>query len=90
MIATDCSEGMIAPTFTHGKMEKRQRALASLMEKAAGFKPDSAWSKDSYVEFLHKNGWRIRRGKCIRASFPLTYVECVRIRSRKEREKHIL
>lgn len=76
---------LIAPTFTHGGMGKGQKMLAVLMEKTIGFKPNSAWSKESYVEFLHKNGWKIQRGKCIQASFPLTYVECVRMGSRKEK-----
>ena len=68
---------MIAPTFTHAGMSVGQNMLAGSMGSFTGFKTDRAWTRDSFVDFLHDNGWRISRGKVIKASFPETYVECV-------------
>lgn len=76
-VLTPCGM-MIAPTFTHAKMSAGQNLLAGAMGGFTGFKTEHAWTRDTYVDFLHENGWRIRRGKVIKASFPETYVECVK------------
>lgn len=69
---------MIAPTFIHAKMNAGQNLLAGAMGGFTGFKTEHAWTRDTFVDFLHDNGWRIRRGKVIRASFPEIYVECMK------------
>lgn len=69
---------MIAPTFIHAKMNAGQNLLAGAMGGFTGFKTEHVWTRDTFVDFLHDNGWRIRRGKVIRASFPEIYVECMK------------
>ena len=66
---------LIAPTFTHGDNTIRGRIKARLM-RLAGFPLHSRWSSRGYLAFLEANGWRIRRSRVLKASFPLTYAEC--------------
>lgn len=66
---------LIAPTFTHGKMNAASRLLSKLMG-VVGFHTEEKWTSEAYIEFLEQNGWKICRSKIIQASFPLTYVEC--------------
>lgn len=67
---------LISPTFTHGKMKPRKKLLAAIMQKITGFKAVNAWSKEEFIKFLENNSYRIIRVKSLKASFPLTYVEC--------------
>ena len=66
---------LIAPTFTHGDNMLYGRARALCM-KLAGFPLHSKWGYTDYLEFLEKNGWRVRKSTVLQASFPLTYAEC--------------
>lgn len=66
---------LIAPTFTHADNTTRGKIRAFFM-KCAGFPLEQRWSSEGYLAFLRENGWRIRRSTVLRASFPLTYVEC--------------
>lgn len=66
---------LVAPTFTHGKMVFSKQMLSKLMG-IVGFKTEHGWTEDEYAAFLERNGWHITGKKTLRASFPLTYVEC--------------
>lgn len=66
---------LIAPTFTHGDNMLYGRARALCM-KLAGFPLYSKWGCMDYLDFLEKNGWRVRKSAVLQASFPLTYAEC--------------
>lgn len=66
---------LIAPTFTHGDNMLYGRARVLCM-KLAGFPLHSKWGRTDYLEFLEKNGWRVRKSTVLQASFPLTYAEC--------------
>ncbi len=66
---------LIAPTFTHGKMVLPKRILSKIMG-VVGFHTEHRWTEDEYIDFLNQNGWRVNGKKTLRASFPLTYVEC--------------
>ena len=68
---------LIAPTFTHAGSDLRGNAKAFLM-KLVGFRQYSHWSSESYLDFLRKQGWTVRKSEALKASFPLTYVECVK------------
>ena len=68
---------LIAPTFTHGDNMLYGRARALCM-KLAGFPLHSKWGCTDYLDFLEKNGWRVRKSTVLQASFPLTYAECVK------------
>lgn len=68
---------LIAPTFTHADDTLRGRIKAFLM-KLAGFPLHSKWSSAEYLEFLRRNGWTVRKSAVLKASFPLTYAECVK------------
>lgn len=68
---------LIAPTFTHADNALRGRIKAFLM-KLAGFPLHSKWSSAEYLEFLRRNGWTVRKSAVLKASFPLTYAECVK------------
>ena len=69
---------LIAPTFTHAKMGIFGKIKAGAM-KLFGFPLHSKWSPDDYLEFLKKNGLAVVKSEIIKASFPLTYVECKKL-----------
>ena len=68
---------LIAPTFTHAGNSFFGRGRAFLM-KLAGFPLHSKWDSGDYLAFLRDNGWAVRKSAVLRASFPLTYAECVK------------
>ena len=68
---------LIAPTFTHAGNDFFGNVKAFLM-KLVGFRQYSQWSSESYLDFLRKQGWNVQKSEVLKASFPLTYVECVK------------
>ena len=46
--------------------------------KLAGFPLRSKWTSEKYLCFLRQNGWAVRKSVVLKASFPLTYAECVK------------
>ena len=68
---------LIAPTFTHGNGTLQGRIKLFFM-KLAGFPLNSRWSSADYLAFLRQNGWSVRKSTVLKASFPLTYAECVK------------
>ena len=69
---------LIAPTFTHAGNSFSGRAKAFFM-KLAGFPLHSKWTSEEYLRFLQQNGWTVRKSAVLKASFPLTYAECVKM-----------
>ena len=69
---------LIAPTFTHAGNSFSGRAKAFFM-KLAGFPLHSKWTSEEYLRFLQQNGWAVRKSAVLKASFPLTYAECVKL-----------
>ena len=68
---------LIAPTFTHAGNSFFGKAKAFFM-KLAGFPLHSRWTSEEYLNFLRQDGWTVRKSAVLRASFPLTYAECVK------------
>ena len=68
---------LIAPTFTHAGNSFSGRAKAFFM-KLAGFPLHSKWTSHEYLAFLRENGWTVQKSTVLKASFPLTYAECVK------------
>ena len=68
---------LIAPTFTHAGNSFSGKVKAFLM-KLAGFPLHSKWTSAEYLCFLRQNGWTVRKSAVLKASFPLTYAECVK------------
>mgnify|MGYP004635586825 FL=1 len=68
---------LIAPTFTHAENSFFGNSKAFFM-KLAGFPLHSRWTGEEYLRFLQQNGWTVRKSTMLSASFPLTYVECVK------------
>lgn len=68
---------LIAPTFTHGDNGFGGRVRAFFME-LAGFPLHSRWTGAAYRSFLEENGWEVGKSTVWKASFPLTYAECVK------------
>ena len=68
---------LIAPTFTHAENSFFGNSKAFFL-KLAGFPLHSRWTSEEYLCFLQQNGWTVRKGNVLKASFPLTYVECVK------------
>ena len=68
---------LIAPTFTYAENSFSGRAKAFFM-KLAGFPLHSRWTSAEYLRFLSQNGWTVRKSAVLKASFPLTYAECVK------------
>ena len=68
---------LIAPTFTHAGNSFSGKVKAFFM-KLAGFPLHSRWTREEYLRFLSQNGWTVRKSAVLKASFPLTYAECVK------------
>ena len=68
---------LIAPTFTHAGNSFSGMVKAFFM-KLAGFPLPSRWTSEEYLRFLSQNGWTVRKSAVLKASFPLTYAECVK------------
>ena len=68
---------LIAPTFTHAGNSFSGKIKAFFM-KLAGFPLRSRWTSAEYLDFLRQNGWTVRKSAVLKASFPLTYAECVK------------
>ena len=69
---------LIAPTFTHAGNSFSGKVRAFFM-KLAGFPLHSRWTSEEYLRFLRQNGWTVRKSAVLKASFPLTYAECVKM-----------
>ena len=69
---------LIAPTFTHAGNSFSGKVKAFFM-KLAGFPLHSRWTSEEYLRFLRQNGWAVRKSAALKASFPLTYAECVKM-----------
>ena len=69
---------LIAPTFTHAENSIFGMIRAFFM-KLAGFPLRSKWTSAEYLRFLRQNGWTVRKSVVLKASFPLTYAECVKM-----------
>ena len=68
---------LIASTFTHAENSFSGRVKVFFM-KLAGFPLHSRWTSEEYLCFLRQNGWTVRKSAVLKASFPLTYAECVK------------
>ena len=68
---------LIAPTFTHAENSFSGKVRAFFM-KLAGLPLHSRWTSGEYLRFLSQNGWTVRKSAVLKASFPLTYAECVK------------
>ena len=69
---------LIAPTFTHAENSFSGKVKAFFM-KLAGFPLHSRWTSVEYLRFLRQNVWTVRKSVVLKASFPLTYAECVKM-----------
>ena len=69
---------LIAPTFTHAGNSFSGKVRAFFM-KRVGFPLHSKWTSAEYLHFLSQNGWTVRKSAVLKASFPLTYAECVKL-----------
>ena len=68
---------LVAPTFTHADNAFFGKVKAFFM-KLAGFPLHSKWTSHEYLVFLRENGWTVQKSTVLKASFPLTYAECVK------------
>ena len=68
---------LIAPTFTHVGNTLRGSIKLFFM-RLAGFPLHSKWTSGEYLTFLRQNGWNVQKSVVLKASFPLTYAECVK------------
>ena len=69
---------LIAPTFTHAGNSFSGKVKAFFM-RLVGFPLHSRWTSEEYLRFLRRNGWSVRKSVVLKASFPLTYAECVKM-----------
>ena len=69
---------LIAPTFTHAGNSFSGKVRAFFM-MLAGFPLHSRWTSAEYLRFVGQNGWTVRKSAVLKASFPLTYAECVKM-----------
>lgn len=66
---------LIAPTFTPAQMGLLKKMKLRIM-CFVGFPLHHMWSPNSYCTFLEQDGWMIEKKTVLKASFPLTYVQC--------------
>ena len=90
--ATDASAEMIAEAKRDNHSAKlhfsaqdmfrlpyaNQSFVKAFFMKLAGFPLHSKWTSEEYLRFLGQNGWTVRKSAVLKASFPLTYAECVK------------
>ena len=69
---------LIAPNFTHAGNSFFGKVKAFFM-KLADFPLHSRWTSEEYLRFLRQNSWTVRKSAVLKASFPLTYAECVKM-----------
>ena len=69
---------LIAPTFTHAE-NSIFGMIRAFFIRLAGFPLRSKWTSAEYLRFLRQNGWAVRKSAILKASFPLTYAECVKM-----------
>ena len=69
---------LITPTFTHAGNSFSGKVRVFFM-KRVGFPLHSRWTSAEYLRFLRQNGWAVRKSAVLKASFPLTYAECVKL-----------
>ena len=69
---------LIAPTFPHAGTSFPGKVKAFFM-RLAGFPLHGRWTGEEYLRFLKQNGWTVRKSAVLKASFPLTYAECVKM-----------
>lgn len=69
---------LVAPTFTHADNSFFGKFRAFLM-RLAGFPLQRKWTSAEYLAFLRQNGWVVRKSVVLKASFPLTYAECIKL-----------
>ena len=69
---------LVAPTFTHADNAFFGKVKAFFM-RLAGFPLHSKWTSHEYLAFLRENGWTVQKSTVLKASFPLTYAECVKM-----------
>ena len=70
---------LVAPTFTHADNSFLGKVKAFFM-KLAGFPLHGKWTSKEYLAFLQKNGWTVQKSTVLKASFPLTYAECGKVK----------
>ena len=68
---------LVAPTFTHADNSFFGKVKAFFM-KLAGFPLHNKWTSEEYLAFLRENGWTVQKSTVLKASFPLTYTECIK------------
>ncbi len=68
---------LVAPTFTHADNAFFGKVKAFFM-RLAGFPLHSKWTSHEYLAFLRENGWTVQKSTVLKATFPLTYAECVK------------
>ena len=68
---------LAAPTFTHAENSFSGKGRAFLM-RLAGFLSTASGQAKKYLKFLTENDWTVRKSVVLKASFPLTYTECVK------------
>lgn len=68
---------LIAPNFTPADNDYGGKVKELLME-AVGFREYNKWTSEEYLDFLREQGWQVRKSEVLKASFPLTYAECVK------------
>ena len=69
---------LVAPTFTHADNSFFGKVKAFFM-KLAGFPLHNKWTSEEYLAFLRENGWTVQKSTVLKASFPLTYTECIKL-----------
>ncbi len=50
----------------------------SIFHEAGRLSAAQQMDKAEYLYFLRENGWTVRKSIVLKASFPLTYAECVK------------
>ncbi len=69
---------LIAPTFTHADNSFFRQGQGIFHEAGRLPSPQQVDERSNYLSFLRQNSWAVRKSAVLKASFPLTYAECVK------------
>lgn len=64
---------LLCPNFVNHNVSKVWLGILTL----AGVKFEQRWTKDTYPDFIRRNGWKITYSEYMPARIPIMYVECV-------------
>lgn len=68
---------LFAPNFTANG--SKQIKISDYFAEKVGFPQYSIWTSNDYINFIAENGFEVTSSSALRASYPITYVEAIKM-----------